>query len=215
MNDAPMPAATRPPSAAPETLALLEARRSVDPDFLAEPGPDAASTQRLLAIAARVPDHGMLEPWRFIVFQGEARAAASARLAEAYKDALATDLAHLVRDNPEKAQRTLAKMPTLLARAPLVVVVVSRADPNARKPEFEQVLSAGAVCMNLIVAAGAMGFAANWLTGWAATDPRALAILGVNAGEKVAGIMHIGNATRAPVERRRPDMATLVTHWRG
>jgi len=211
MNDAP----TIDLAPRADTLALLEARRSVDPDFLAEPGPDAAATQRLLAIAARVPDHGMLEPWRFIVLQGAARAEASARLAQAYQAALATDLAHLVRDNPEKTRRTLAKMPTLLARAPLVVVVVSRADAAARKPEFEQVLSAGAVCMNLIVAAGAMGFAANWLTGWAATDPRALAILGVAAGEKVAGIMHIGTATRAPVERRRPDMATLVTHWRG
>jgi nitroreductase len=215
MNDALPTAPSIATARGADTLALLEARRSVGPDLLADPGPDAATTERLLRIAARVPDHGMLEPWRFIVLQGEARAAASARLAEAYRDALATDLADQARDNPEKTQRTLAKMPTLLARAPLVVLVVSRADPNARKPEFEQVLSAGAVCMNLVVAANALGFATDWLTGWPAYDARAKAILGVAPTEKVAGIIHIGTATRAPVERRRPDMAALVTHWRG
>lgn len=209
MNDA-LPMA---PARTTDAVALLETRRSVDPDFLAQPGPDAAQLHRLLTIAARVPDHGMLEPWRFIVFEGAAREAASARLAEAYAAALSTDMADVVRDNPEKAQRTLAKMPKLLARAPVVVVVVSRADPQARKPEWEQVLSAGAVCMNLLTAATAMGFAADWLTGWPAYDARARAILGVSEAEKVAGIIHIGSATRAAPERRRPDLAAITTRW--
>jgi nitroreductase len=209
MNDA-LPMA---PAAPADALGLLETRRSVDPDFLAAPGPDPMQVQRLLTIAARVPDHGALEPWRFIVFEGAARQAASAQLAEAYQAALQTDLAGLARDNPEKAQRTLAKMPTLLSRAPVVVVVVSRADPQARKPEWEQVLSVGAACMNLITAAMAMGFAADWLTGWPAYDARARAILGVTQNEKVAGIIHIGTATRPAPERRRPDLATITTRW--
>lgn len=211
MNDAPPMA----PTLRNDAIAVLETRRSVDPDFLAAPGPDSAQLERLLTIAARVPDHGALEPWRFIVFEGAAREAASARLAEAYQAALATDLADLARDNPEKAQRTLAKMPRLLARAPVVVVVVSRADPAARKPEWEQVLSAGAACMNLITAATAMGFAADWLTGWPAYDARARAILGVTEHEKVAGIIHIGTATRSAPERRRPDLASITTRWGG
>jgi nitroreductase len=192
-------------------LALLERRRSVDPDFLVAPGPTPAQTARLLGIAARVPDHGMLEPWRFIVIEGAAREAVSARIAAAYAQALATDMADFARENPEKAERQLAKMPKLFARAPLVVCVVSRADPAARKPEIEQVLSAGAVCMNLISAATAMGFGAIWLTGWPAYDPRAHAILGLAAGEKVAGFIHIGTIGRASPERRRPDLAALTT----
>lgn len=203
------------PMAHADPLALLESRRSIDPDFLVEPGPNASQLQRLLTVAARVPDHGALEPWRFIVFEGAAREVASARLAEAYAAALTTDLAGLARENPEKAQRTLAKMAKLLARAPVVVVVVSRADPAARKPEWEQVLSAGAACMNLITAATAMGFAADWLTGWPAYDQRARAILGVAEAEKVAGIIHIGTATRAAPERRRPDLAAITTRWGG
>jgi nitroreductase len=214
MTDA-LPLAVPSGDAGEPLLALLERRRSVDPDFLGEPGPTPEQTARLLKIAARVPDHGMLEPWRFIVLAGEAREVASGRIAEAYTQALATDMADFARDNPEKAARQAAKMPKLFARAPLVVVVVSRADPAARKPEIEQLLSAGAVSMNLITAATAMGFGADWLTGWPAYDPRAHAILGLAPGEKVAGFVHIGTTMRASPERRRPDMAAITTHWAG
>lgn len=196
-------------------LARLERRRSVDPDFLGEPGPSPGQTARLLRIAARVPDHGGLEPWRFIVLAGAAREAASVRMAAAFAEGLGTDMADMLRDRPEKAARESAKMPTVFSRAPLVVVVVSRADPKARHPVFEQLLSAGAVCQNLIVAAAAMGFAADWLTGWCARDPRARAILGVGPEEQVAALIHIGTARRASPERRRPDMAAIVTHWTG
>jgi nitroreductase len=196
--------------AAPSLLDLLATRRSVDADFLGDPGPIGAQTETLLRVAARVPDHGMLEPWRFILFEGAARAEAGARLAAAYEAALAAGLAV---DSAEKAQRTLAKLPKIFDRAPLVVGVVSRADPAARKPEFEQVLSAGAVCMNLVAAATAMGFGAIWLTGWAAYDSRAHAVLGLAAGEKMAGFIHIGTTLRTPPERRRPDLAAITTRW--
>jgi nitroreductase len=210
-----LPLALPDAAAGEATLALLERRRSVDPDFLVAPGPDADQTARLLRIAARVPDHGALEPWRFVMLAGAARAEASRRIAEAYAQALATDMADFAAENPEKAQRNLAKMPKLFDRAPLVVTVVSRADPVARKPELEQLLSAGAVCMNLVAAATAMGFGAIWLTGWPAYDARAHAVLGLAPGEKVAGFIHIGTTLRASPERRRPDMAAITTYWVG
>jgi nitroreductase len=210
-----LPLAPAPTDQAEAWLAALERRRSVDPDFLGEPGPSAEQTARLLRVAARVPDHGALEPWRFIVLSGVAREAASARMAAAYQQALATDMADFARENPEKAARQSAKMPRIFCRAPLVVVVVSRADPKAKHPEFEQLLSVGAACENLIVAATAMGFGADWLTGWPATHPAALAILGVGTGEKVAGIIHIGTTQRGTPERRRPDMQAITTTWAG
>lgn len=212
MTDA-LPLAAAAPDHREAWLDTLERRRSVDPDFLGEPGPTAAQTARLLKIAARVPDHGMLEPWRFVVVEGDARKALSARIAAAYDEALATDMADFARDNPEKAERQRAKMPKVFARAPLVVVVVSRADAAARKPEIEQLLSAGAACMNLIAAATAMGFGACWLTGWPAYDPRAHAILGLAPIERVAGFVHIGTTLRASPERRRPDMAAISSAW--
>lgn len=212
MTDA-APTAPRPADSSEAMLALMERRRSVDPDFLGPPGPDAEQTARLLQIAARVPDHGMLEPWRFIVLEGASRTAASEALARAYDHALETDMADFARAKPERAARQRAKMPTVLARAPLVVVVVSRADPAARHPEIEQVLSAGAACMNLLLAATAMGFAADWLTGWPAQDARGREILGLATTERVAGIVHIGTAARASPERRRPDMAARITRW--
>jgi nitroreductase len=196
--------------AAPSLLDVLATRRSVDADFLGAPGPTPAQTGTLLRIAARVPDHGMLEPWRFILFEGAARAEAGVRLAAAYEAALAAGMSV---DSPEKAERTRARLPKIFDRAPLVVAVVCRADPAARKPEFEQVLSVGAACMNLVAAATAMGFGAIWLTGWAAYDPRAHAVLGVAAGEKVAGFIHIGTTQRASPERRRPDLAAITTRW--
>jgi nitroreductase len=132
-------------------LHCLETHRSVKPAGLGEPGPNPDELRRLLTMASRVPDHGALVSWRFILFHGDARQAASAQLAAAYS-AQHPDLS-------EQTVGTLAKLSRLFAQAPLVVAVVSRADPNARKPEWEQVLTAGAVCMNLITAATALGYA--------------------------------------------------------
>lgn len=193
----------RPPS--PGTLALLETRRSVAAAGLGAPGPDAAQTRRLLAIAARVPDHAMLVPWRFIVIEGEARAKIGALLSQAYR-AANPDMA------PEKREKFAAIMGRLFP-APLAVVVVSRPVGGTMIPAFEQELSAGAVCMNLLTGAAAMGFDAIWVTGWAATHPAARAILGAGEGERVAGILHIGTAAEAPADRPRPDVGALTTHW--
>lgn len=193
------------PFKAPALLSLLETRRSVKPDALGEPGPNPDELRRLLTVASRVPDHGGLVPWRFILFRGEARRAASAQLAAVYSA-----------QHPELSAQTvgtLAKLSHLFTQAPLVVAVVSRADPSARKPVWEQVLTAGAVCMNLMTAATAIGYASVWLTGWAAYDADALAALGVRAEEKVAGFIHIGTAQERPPDRTRPVLDQLITDW--
>ncbi|WP_371345352.1 nitroreductase [Ancylobacter sp. IITR112] len=189
----------------PDTLALLASRRSVAAAGLQAPGPNAEETQRLLTLAARVPDHGMLTPWRFILIEGTARAEIGALLAQAYRA-----------NNPQMPEEKREKFAAIMGRlfpAPLAVVVVSRPVAGSAIPGFEQELSAGAVCMNLLTGATAMGFDGIWVTGWAATHKAALAILGVGEGERVAGIVHIGTASEAPADRPRPDVAALATRW--
>ena len=177
------------------------------PVALGEPGPTPAELRRILTVACRVPDHGALVPWRFILFQGKARQAVSTQLAAVY-----------AAQQPEFSEQNvgvIAKLSRLFTYAPLVVAVVSRADPRARKPEWEQVLTVGAVCMNLITAATALGYASVWLTGWAAYDTETLRVLSVQATEKVAGFIHIGTAKERPPDRSRPDLDDLVTDWTG
>ncbi|MCK0208941.1 nitroreductase [Starkeya koreensis] len=191
--------------ASPDMLAALESRRSVSAAALGAPGPDADETARLLAIAARVPDHAMLVPWRFILIEGEARGRVGALLADAYRAG-----------NPQMAPDKREKFAGIMSRlfpAPLAVVVVSRPAPGTMIPDFEQELSAGAVCMNLLTGAKAMGFHAIWVTGWAATHGEARRILGLGEGERVAGIVHVGTAAEEPGERPRPDLAALTTRW--
>jgi nitroreductase len=186
-------------------LGILETRRSVKPIDLGAPGPTPDEVRRLLTVACRVPDHGALVPWRFILLQGEARQAASTQLAALYA-AQHPDLA-------ERTVGTLRKLSRLFTSAPLVVAVVSRADPTARKPEWEQVLTVGAVCMNLIAATTALGYASVWLTGWAAYDADALRTLGVRPEENLAGFIHIGTTREHPPDRHRPLLDGLVTSW--
>ena len=143
----------------PEALDLLKTRRSVKPIELTGPGPAAAELDTLLTVASRVPDHGKLTPWRFIVFEGDARLKAGETIATVFKAA-----------NPQATDEQIAFERNRLARAPLVVAVVSRAAPHVKIPEWEQVLSAGAAAMNLVTAAHALGFAANWITEWYAYD---------------------------------------------
>jgi nitroreductase len=188
-----------------DLLTVLETRRSVKPAALGEPGPNSDELRRLLTIASRVPDHGALVPWRFMLLQGEARRVASAQLAAVYA-------AQHPEQSPETVA-TLAKLSQVFTQSPLVVTVISRADPGARRPEWEQVLTVGAVCMNLLAAATAMGYASVWLTGWAAYDAKAQATLGVRVGEKVAGFIHIGTARERPPDRIRPELDELITDW--
>jgi nitroreductase len=184
---------------------LLMRRRSVSPLRLDEPGPSAEEVRKLLTVATRVPDHGLLEPWRIILVQGTAREKLGARLAAAFLKANA-------HQEPASADLGIRKIKAVLC-APLVAIVVSRVDRSARIPEWEQVLSAGAVCMNLITAASALGYGSTWLTGWGAYDPAALQILGVRAEEKVAGIIPIGTASEPQQDRPRPSLLKSLTMW--
>lgn len=189
------------PNATP-TLELMARRRSAPPLTMTGPGPDAAELETLLTLAARTPDHGKLAPWRFVVFEGEARARAGAIFADVF-----------AARNPGANEGQLEVERKRFSHAPLVVGVISRAAPHAKIPEWEQVLSAGAVCMNLTLAANAMGFVSAWLTQWVAYDRDVLDRLGVAAGEKVAGFVHIGRRSGAVEDRPRPALADIVTRF--
>ncbi len=156
----------------------------------------------ILSLAARVPDHGKLAPWRFIVFEGEARARAGDLIAAVYAG-----------DNPDAPANRLELERKRLQHAPTVVAVVSRAAPHVKIPEWEQLMSAGAASMNLIVAANALGFATAWLTEWYSYDARVAAALGLAPHEKLAGFVHVGRPTVAVEDRVRPVMADIVSRF--
>ncbi len=184
-------------------LDYLKVRRSTPALQLAEPGPSKTEIEEILRLAVRVPDHGKLAPWRFVVYRGEERV----RLGE-------TALRIALEKNPELDLQQREAERTRFTRAPVVIAVISTAKPHFKIPEWEQVMSAGAVCLNLIFAANASGFAANWLTEWLAFDSAFLTEIEVGAEEKVAGFIHIGSTTFPPVERPRPELADVVT-WVG
>jgi len=183
---------------APEVLRFLALRRSTSAVTLAEPAPSPSELDTLLRLATRVPDHGKLAPWRFVVLEGAGKAAFAGEL-----EALA-----LARGDQTAAAK-LAK----LKIPPLCVAVIS-SPKEAAIPAWEQELSAGAVCTTLLYAALAMGYGGNWITDWYAYDREAAAILGLQASERVAGFVLLGTPREPPMERERPDLAPLVTHWR-
>src|SRR5215472_4193647 len=188
----------------PDALELLKTRRSIKPIELNGPGPSAAELETLLTIAARVPDHGKLVPWRFIIFEGDARLAAGEAIAAAFR-------AKYPDANPEHVEAERRR----LARAPLVIAVVSRAGPHVKIPEWEQVLSAGAAAMNLVLAAHALGYGASWITEWYAYDRRVLDALGLAAHERIAGFIHIGRPPGRPEDRPRPPLQEIATRFPG
>ena len=181
----------------------LLTRRSVSANSLAEPGPTAAELEQILTAAARVPDHKKLVPWRFVLFQGTAR--------EAIGHVLAAVCGAEEKDPGAFRLQNEAKR---FLRAPIVIAVVSRVTKNPAAPEWEQILSAGAVCQNLIVAATALGFGAQWITEWYAYSDGVRAALGLADNERIAGFVYIGTAKEKPEERERPRLADIVTSWR-
>lgn len=178
----------------------LSVRRSIPAYQMRDPGPDQAELMAILTHASRVPDHGKIAPWRFIVWQGGIRHTVSMQLAAIAKA-----------NKPDMADDMIKVEETRFTRAPVVVGVISTAAPHVKIPEWEQVMSAGAVCLNLVIAANAAGYVSNWLTEWMAYDEKAFPILGVKPGEKVAGFIHIGSSDFHPGDRPRPDLADIVT----
>lgn len=188
------------PEPNPAALAFLETRRSRPAKTLAGPVPDRAALKQLLTIAARTPDHGKLEPWRFLVLEKPALTRLAGTLPER---------GPALGQEPEK----VAKAVDEYMRAELAVVVVSSPKRSEKIPQIEQTLSAGAVCMQLLNAALAAGWGANWLSGWASHDPEwRERHLGLMPHESIAGILHLGSETSTPPERPRPDI-DAITEW--
>ena len=181
-----------------ELQSRLANRRSAPAQALGLPGPSRDEIKRILALGARTPDHGKLFPWRLVVMGPNSRAA------------LAKALAPLAarQTGPDKAAKVLAK----LTAAPTSILVISSPVESGTVPLWEQQLSAGAVCMNLEHAAGALGYASSWITDWYSYDAEALTLLRLRTGERVAGFIHIGTAVEPLLERPRPDVASITTY---
>ena len=183
-------------------LVLLLSRRSGSAKRLTEPGPTAAELDTIFEAATRVPDHGKLAPWRFIVFEGEGRARFGITLAECFRAA-----------NPEAQEERLCLERERFLRAPVVVGLISRVREGLPIPVWEQTLSAGACGMTLVLAAHSLGYVANWITEWCAYDPCVCRKLGLADNERVAGFVYIGKSAVALEDRPRPDFRTLVTRF--
>jgi nitroreductase len=188
-----------PVVASPQTLAFLARRRSASALTLAAPAPSPAELGAILRLAVRVPDHGKLSPWRFVILEGEAKAAFIRGL-----EAIAAR-----RPDAAKAAAKLSK----IRQPPLTVAVIS-SPHEGEIPEWEQRLSAGAVCLMMIIAAQASGYGANWITDWYAYDEEADRLLGLQDGEQVAGFVQLGTPSEAPLERVRPELDALIEVWR-
>jgi len=194
----------RPVSAAalPDMVHFLQHRRSSKVANLGEPGPTAEQIQAILGIATRVPDHGKLVPWRFIVFTGDARAKAGAALRDAW-----------LLEDPDATEAKLDLEAERFLRAPLVIAIVSSIK-EGKSPEWEQILSAGAACYNLCLAANGLGFASTWITEWYAYNPVFQKAMGLDPEkEKFAGFIYLGTAKADPEERERPRLDDIVRYF--
>jgi nitroreductase len=187
----------------PETLDLLLRRRSSSAKAMGEPGPSAEEIQTILAAGIRVPDHGKLAPWRFLTFQGAARA----EFGELLKRITAMR-------EPDASEVRLELERTRFLRAPLIIAVISSPKIGKPIPEWEQRLSSGAVCQNMVIGATALGFGAQWITEWYAYDAAIAEALGLSADERVAGFLYVGTRREPLSERERPDLSKLVQEWR-
>jgi nitroreductase len=182
---------------------FLKTRKSASAKAMSGPGPNAEQLQDMLEIAVRVPDHGKLSPWRFVVFTDEARLQVGALFAQRFAEL-----------HPDYPAENVNFQKGLFARAPVVVAVISSAAEHIKIPVWEQQMSAAAVCYNLVLAAQALGFDAQWQSDWVAYDAGAKAAMGVTAQEKVAGLIYVGTSSVALEDRPRPDAKALTTFWR-
>ena len=182
-------------------LSLLATRRSGKPRDLIAPGPDDAQMRQILEVAARTPDHGKLAPWRFVIVPDDQRMALAAVIANAYRA-----------ERPQATRLELEVFEQFATQAPSLVVVLSSPRPDSKIPLWEQELSAGAACMNLLHAAHALGFAGGWLTGWAAFSDAVRDAFGA-APERIAGFIFLGTPAKQLEERPRPDFDKIVSTW--
>ena len=181
---------------------FLKTRKSSSAKTMTGPGPSTQQLASMLEITVRVPDHGKLNPWRFIIFEGEARKSVGLKFGARWREL-----------NPDHGAESVAFQSGLFTRAPLVVAVVSTASHHIKIPVWEQQMSAAAVCFNLVLAAQAHGFDAQWQTDWVAYDAGAKLAMGILEAENVAGLIYIGTSTVPLEDRPRPDAAALTTFW--
>lgn len=181
--------------------AYLASRRSARPRDLVAPGPDADQLARILELAARSPDHGKLHPWRFVHVAQDQRADFAVLLERAYRAA-----------NPDPKRLEIEAVARFASQAPELVVVLSSPIPGHKIPVWEQELSCGAACMNLLHAATALGFAGGWVTGWAAYSDTVREAFG-GPGERIAGFIFLGSLDAPLEERLRPVPDDVAFEW--
>lgn len=184
------------------TLALLRTRRSGRPRDMVAPGPDEDELRQMLEIAARTPDHGKLAPWRFVYVRTEKRPSFQALLERAYR----------AEKEPDPGRLELEGVHRFANQAPALVVVVSSPVAEAKIPVWEQELSCGAACMNLLLAAHAMGYTGGWITGWPAYSELVKQAF-ARGNERIAGFIFIGTPAFALEERPRPALGNIVSAW--
>jgi len=185
-----------------DTVTLLQTRRSSKARNLIAPGPDKVELRQILEIGMRVPDHGKLAPWRFVVVEKDAQAALGDAAAKAY-----------FKEKPDASDLELEAIKSFPSQAPVVVIVLSRLNTARSIPEWEQRLSAGAACQNMMIAAHALGYLGSWLTGWSAYSDDVVRIVGGEDGDKIAGFLFFGSSDHGLSERPRPDFDEIVSYY--
>lgn len=183
---------------------FLLKRRSIVVRNMAEPGPTDSDLENILRAGMRVPDHGRLTPWRFKVIRGDAREKMGPILGAAFRKA-----------NPDCIDEQVEIEEERFTRAPMIIAIVSRTVPEHKIPEWEQILSSGAACQNMLTAALGMGYAAQWITEWYAYNDDVKAALGFEANDRIAGFLYLGTRTEEPTDRLRPDYEDIVSEWTG
>ena len=182
---------------------FLLTRRSILARMMDGPGPSEEDLRKILEAGMRVPDHGRLTPWRFIVIRGDAREKMGEVLAETFK-----------KNNPDAIEEQVEIERERLTRAPVVVAVASKVVKEHKIPEWEQMLSSGAACQTMLIAALSMGYAAQWITEWYAYDPTVKAALGLEPDDRIAGYLYLGSEAGEATERARPDYDNIVSEWK-
>ena len=184
------------------TIDFLLTRRSILARTMEGPGPTDEDLRRIMEAGMRVPDHGRLTPWRFIVIRGNARKTLGEVIATQYE-----------KNNPDAIEEQVEIERERLIRAPVVIAVVSRVQKEHKIPEWEQILSSGAACQNMLIAALSMGYAAQWLTEWYAYDAEVKTAIGAGPDDNIAGFLYLGHEASEPTERARPDYDAIVSEW--
>ena len=185
-----------------KTIDFLTTRRSTVARMMGDPGPNDDELRQIMEAGMRVPDHGRLTPWRFIVIRGDARDTIGDVIAASFK-----------RNNPDAIQEQIEIEQERLTRAPIVIAVVSRVHREHKIPVWEQILSSGAACQTMLIAAQSMGYAAQWLTEWYAYDSDVKKAIGAEADDEIAGFVYLGNPVGELTDRARPIYDDIVSEW--